>query len=210
MKKILLVSICFVFYQTITFCQSNVKPESIVYSLKGESNFKTIVYNLHDSIKHVREFDKETGSLVLEYTRINNKYHGVFCRYYPDGTMKSIITYDNEVPVGAFITFYPSGAMMSYYNYGYSERDKDIEQVIERGEFEEDYPPYSVVEWARVYYKKLNGPYYYYYENGKTERIECYSENLSDGIWQYFDEEGKLIKEETYVNDELIDTLLYE
>jgi OmpA-OmpF porin, OOP family len=54
--------------------------------------------------------------------------------------------------------------------------------------------------------KKI-GKWHYYYRNGITERIEnykkikdCNSNEIPDGIWQYFNEQGFLFKQEEYRN----------
>src|ERR1035437_322539 len=50
-----------------------------------------------------------------------------------------------------------------------------------------------------VFYKKL-GPYFYYYENGKVKIAGEYKDDEKSGTWNYYDEKGKLIKTEKYVD----------
>jgi antitoxin component YwqK of YwqJK toxin-antitoxin module len=56
---------------------------------------------------------------------------------------------------------------------------------------------------AKVSYKK-HGPYFYYYENGKIKIHGNYKNDKKDGDWKFYDEQGKLIKTEKYLNGELV------
>jgi antitoxin component YwqK of YwqJK toxin-antitoxin module len=48
-----------------------------------------------------------------------------------------------------------------------------------------------------------HGPYFYYYEGGKLKISGNFKNDKKDGIWKYYDENGKMIKSETYLNGEL-------
>lgn len=53
---------------------------------------------------------------------------------------------------------------------------------------------------------KKQGPYFYYYENGKLKIQGNYKKDMKHGTWNYYDENGKLIKTEEYRDGELIST----
>ncbi len=52
--------------------------------------------------------------------------------------------------------------------------------------------------------QKKHGPYFYYYENGKIRISGNYKDDLKTGTWKYFDENGKMIKTETYEKGKLV------
>jgi len=53
-------------------------------------------------------------------------------------------------------------------------------------------------------YLQKEGPYFYYYENGKLKISGWYSTNQKNGTWKYYDEKGTLTKTEKWVNDKLV------
>lgn len=69
--------------------------------------------------------------------------------------------------------------------------------------YQEKYPCYNST------CKKI-GNWIYYYKNGKIERIENYKKindcdlnEIPDGLWQYFDEQGNLTKQEEFKDGQL-------
>lgn len=54
-----------------------------------------------------------------------------------------------------------------------------------------------------VYYIK-SGPYTRYYENGALECSGYFKNEKMDSTWKYYDTNGKLIKQEDYVNGVLV------
>ncbi|MCB9195229.1 MAG: hypothetical protein H6598_03305 [Flavobacteriales bacterium] len=88
--------------------------------------------------------------------------------------------------------------------------------------------------WRREYYESGQleseglgytdcsfGKWVYYYESGVIKKITYHTENTNNdwinipcgqetGTWQFFNEEGNLIKEQTYSNGKLIDEVLFE
>jgi antitoxin component YwqK of YwqJK toxin-antitoxin module len=71
------------------------------------------------------------------------------------------------------------------------------EEVTHMGHDEDGKPVQTVT------YRK-NGPYFYYYENGKLKVSGEYRSDKKSGTWRYYDETGKEIKVEKYENDVLV------
>mgnify|MGYP002713249719 FL=1 len=44
----------------------------------------------------------------------------------------------------------------------------------------------------------MEGPWLFYYENGQLGKRENYKDGVLDGLWEYFDETGKLKQRKTY------------
>jgi len=51
---------------------------------------------------------------------------------------------------------------------------------------------------------KKQGPYFYYYENGKLKIQGNYKSDKKHGTWIYYDEKGTVLKTEEYKDGELI------
>jgi len=51
---------------------------------------------------------------------------------------------------------------------------------------------------------KKQGPYFYYYENGKLKIQGNYKADKKHGTWYYYSETGSLLKTEEYKDGELI------
>lgn len=62
----------------------------------------------------------------------------------------------------------------------------------------------SIVEGKMSITTVKQGPYFYYYENGKLKISGEYTDDKKSGTWKYYDQNGKLTKTEKYVNDELV------
>jgi OOP family OmpA-OmpF porin len=83
-----------------------------------------------------------------------------------------------------------------YNTNGISSKGK----VITCPDYDEKYPCYKST-------CRKTGKWFYYYQNGIIKRIEnykkikdCDSNTIADGLWQYFNEQGHLIKQEEYKN----------
>jgi|SRR6185437_1972666 len=53
-------------------------------------------------------------------------------------------------------------------------------------------------------YLQKEGPYFFYYENGKLEISGWYTRDQKSGTWKYYDEKGTLTKTEKWVNGKLV------
>jgi len=51
---------------------------------------------------------------------------------------------------------------------------------------------------------KKQGPYFYYYENGKLKIQGNYKSDKKHGTWLYYDEKGTLLKTEEYKDGEMV------
>ncbi|MFC2114222.1 hypothetical protein ACFLRI_02620 [Bacteroidota bacterium] len=49
-----------------------------------------------------------------------------------------------------------------------------------------------------------HGPYFYYYENGKLKIQGFYKRDKKHQTWTYYDENGNKIKEEEYMDGEMV------
>lgn len=162
------------------------------------ANEAYVQIHLGKQVSHYKIFHFGTLIPSCTYTMIGHKKNGSKICFYVSGKVQSVENYILDVPVGVFIEYYENGQIKSCYDYGYSESDKSLKGITESIILKSNEPPFMEYDSTIVYYKKLNGYWFYYYENGKIERIESYENNQRHGIWKYFNKEGNLLKEEVY------------
>ncbi len=124
--------------------------------------------------------------------------------YYDTDTLKSKVFYVGE-SAQKWIDFFPNGKLSFI-----EEFDKKAEKLIQRKFFNEMGIPQSLIEVIderkQIYAQKE------YHENGRLkEEGKIFMSGMSgdfqkEELWKYYDEKGKLIREEIYNNGELIST----
>lgn len=121
--------------------------------------------------------------------------------FYIDGKLKSEVDYHKNTPQ-KWSDYYPNG-QLAYYE----ENQKNMEYVIQRKSYFENGKPESIFEMIDP--KKKRYIKTEYYENGNVKETGEMKFNSSaidyqkDGNWKTYDENGKLISEDIYVNGEL-------
>ncbi|MDH5368110.1 MAG: hypothetical protein OEW67_14080 [Cyclobacteriaceae bacterium] len=108
----------------------------------------------------------DTGEKKYEVPIRNGKYHGVFKRYYPDGTLAGEVNYLNGKKYGVLKGYDSSGYLMNFYDY---------KNDMMHGLFE---VYHSKTENIRVkgYYKydKPDSVGFEYYPSGELRRVYYY------------------------------------
>lgn len=131
---------------------------------------------------------------VIDFKRCNEQI------FYPDGKIKADITY-YEGAAQIETDYYPNG-QIEYTE----ENSKNMDYLIQRKSYAEDGKPQELFEMTdpkkKIYSKKE------YYENGniKSEGTIKYNpaaiDYQKDGTWKNYDESGKLVSQENWVNGE--------
>jgi antitoxin component YwqK of YwqJK toxin-antitoxin module len=154
----------------------------------------------------------------------------VFTNYYENGQVERNFKTKSETR-GLLEVFYPSGVVKSRVDWikGQSQKWEDF---YESGklEFTEEFTRnLDHYLYMRFYYENGNPQtlfelinektrtysYTEFYENGKIQGkgTKVHNKNIDDyqmdGLWQYFDENGKLTLEEEYVRGQLINDKKY-
>jgi antitoxin component YwqK of YwqJK toxin-antitoxin module len=118
--------------------------------------------------------------------------------YYPDGKIKSEITYIDDQPL-KWTDYYPNGNP-EYYE----ENNKTFEYYIKQISYYENGAPKKSLELNNK--KKLEYTETEYYPNGKikAQGMVIFNRAVYDyqrkGKWLYYDENGVPVKEEFYAN----------
>ncbi len=133
----------------------------------------------------------ERSFRVIDFKRCNMQI------YYPDGKIKSDITYYNG-QAQIWTDYYPNG-QVEYFE----ENTKSMEYLISRKSFSEtgkSQEIFDMVDKKKKLYSKKE-----YYESGnlKAEGPMIYNNTVGDyqkdGVWKNYDESGKQTSEETWV-----------
>lgn len=136
------------------------------------------------------------GQMEREFKALDD-YKSAMVIFYKDGKVKSNIKYDESSPI-KWEDFYPNGQLEYFEEYakkGYYLAQKSF---FENGQPQETF---EMTNKKKLLYAKKE-----YFESGKikTEGETVYNVDMLDyqktGKWSYYDETGKLVKEEFYVN----------
>ena len=197
MKKIFVL--LFILIGGSSFSQQNSVPPSSTDTTISFCCY-TIKYYLGKDVVHYMVYEKKDSTLAKEYTQVRDTLHGVEQEYYTTGKIKSMRTYILGIPIGAYIKYNENGSIYSFYEYGYSPGDKNLSMNEFTVEYTRSEPPFDEITEIIQYYKPLNGKYYYYYENGKVQKVENYANNQLNGDTEYYNIDGKIFKIEEYKN----------
>ncbi len=95
-----------------------------------------------------------------------------------------------------------AGKTYYYYDAGVNQKVKEIYHHKQMVAILPDPTSYGNYTDSTYYIK--SGPYTRYHENGNLECSGYYKNEKMDSTWKYYDQTGKFIKQEEYVNGELI------
>lgn len=122
--------------------------------------------------------------------------------YYDTDTLKSMVWYVGE-NAQKWIDFFPNGKIFFIEEY-----DKRVEKLIQRKVFNETGMPQLLIQISDE--KKQLYIQQEYYENGKLKEggkiimSDLYGDFQKEGKWNYYDENGKWIREEIYNKGQMI------
>lgn len=157
-------------------------------------------FYIDGQLKNYKNF-YPNGTLEREYKSIDN-YKSTAKLYYSSGKLKSDIKYSEGIP--ECWTDYNENGVITYSELS----DKTVSYIVHKKFFYDNGTPHRVMEISdkktRLY------TYFEYYPDGKVkvEGQKIYNEGFFDyvnhGKWKYYDESGKVIKQEEYKNGERV------
>lgn len=95
--------------------------------------------------------------------------NGIIKSYYPDGVLRSEVSFVNDILDGPAIYFYPNGNLKSEKNYSNGILEGMVKEFYENGLLKEEF---SVKEGIK------NGSYRAFYENGALKKIIIYESGI--------------------------------
>ncbi|MCD4746537.1 MAG: hypothetical protein K8R58_09570, partial [Bacteroidales bacterium] len=152
--------------------------------------------NLISTTKYVDGIKQED---VAELARLEIKTD-----YYPDGKVKIVASYKNDIPEGIRREYSQEGDIVKSYVF----KNGDIvgdgiidEEGIRDGHWEEFYIDGTLKSEGLYNKGKRSGEWKFYHKNGKLEQIGKYNEEgKCDGIWEWYYDSENLLREESYYN----------
>lgn len=123
-------------------------------------------------------------AVIEEGTFISNKRQGLWKRYYPDGTLKSEITYKNNIPSGPYTTYYASGVKEEEGNWKLNRNTGDFHR----------YHPNGVKSQEFVFDQNgiRNGVQKYFHDNGEPELVVEIVAGREEGTMSRYYRNGEL------------------
>ncbi|PVH25403.1 toxin-antitoxin system YwqK family antitoxin [Sphingobacterium corticibacter] len=154
---------------------------------------------------------------------IDGKKQGEWKVYYLNGQLKSLENYTNDTLDGKVFYYGPNGILRSKASYKMGVAVDSFIMYHTNGNI-------NLAEWRddrgksqgvfRVYYDsgqlsqigtKKDGHFEdtcrTFYKNGKPREMKVYQNNLRNGIWVYYNEDGEVVQTEAYENDVLLEKL---
>lgn len=173
----------------------------LLLTVQGQNNINSIDTLILDSSyivinRYILMEGKAEYSEVNEYylsDEIKNKYfsqnrlvkYGIYFAYYKSGNVKEVSNYFNDRKIDDEYNYYENGQMLSWGKYISLLADTSI-----------------VLKCDTIY--KVDEIF-----GEKIALVTCNTISKKVGKWQYWNEKGKLIKEEYYKDGELIQVKNY-
>ncbi len=170
-------------------------------------------YNQSKEINPLIVYDKN-GNIIGKY--INGKKEGKWIEYNNDGSIHSILHYEDDKLDGECIEYYPNGNIstkcmyvdnkkfgkyIKYYENGNIKIEQNYFFNVLNGKSIIYYPNGNIM--IIEYYKNnhLNGKYIYYYPNGNISEITYYKDNNKNGEYKEYYLNGNIKIKQNYKND---------
>ena len=164
---------------------NNVKIKDNAYYETGELKTKIIVIN--DSVQYVLYYAKN-GNLESESFMSNDTtLNGLSSNYYNNGQLKSQHQFKQGVLHG-FSKYWTEEGFLYHVSY---RKNGLLDST-----YEEWYPTGEVL--SKGTFKEGTGYLRYYHKNGKMQKEGKLVNNKEEGVWEYYDENGKKSNEYYY------------
>ncbi len=170
----------------------------VFYDQKGDTTQKISYmygkkngYYITYSYENLKE-GVDTGVVISKELYINDRKEGISYYYYPDGHLKSEVSYVNGKKQGLIKEYDDNGMIITliYYHNGYIT---DREEINRRDK-----------------YGNKQGTWKEFYQDGKVKQEEVYKDNILDGLYKTFNENGNLTLVLNYRNGKLDEALTQE
>jgi len=137
----------------------------------------------------------ETGNVILKCNTKNGVRHGKCYEYYPNGAVKVISSWAAGVRDGESIDYFENGEVYVIMLWKAGKQNGKQVVYFENGNIS------MTSMWKDG---KMDGECFQYYENG-GEQIKSYYINDDRMFDEFYDEEGRVVKEHHYItiNNEL-------
>ena len=203
-KKFLILLFIFITTFPVISLSQNILEENLIY--RGNLAF------------HQESDETVTGIVISKYENGETKEKGKYVeglrelewkKFHENGKLLSTTNYNKGFKNGTFEVFFEDGKLKALGSY---KNDKELFNLQCWALTCQSF--FSKEEWIWLY-KKLNytGDYEFFYFHGRWQMFHMngrlysmgnFSEGKKEGMWEYFDEEGKLNKIQIFEKDVLI------
>lgn len=180
------------------FSEGSLKKEGVYSNGLKDGYFKH--YDEKGNLSKVEKF--VNGELQEDAREVINLE--VVTDYYPDGSIKTVGTYENGIPEGIRREYDKNGTIIK--SYVFHSGQMTGEGIIKKdGKKQGSWISYykdGNIKAKGIYYDNVKtGKWTYYYPNGQVEQTGKYTENgRPDGEWIWYYRSGKVLREENYFN----------
>jgi antitoxin component YwqK of YwqJK toxin-antitoxin module len=161
------------------------------------SGFEISDYTNASDFQLAKSYYKNNGAIESEGPLYNDMKEGAWLTYHSgrdSNKIKSITNYHKDLKTGVEIEFATNGSLNKRIDY-----DGGVLDGI-YAEYKYNRP----LKYAEYTNGKLNGTYKTFYTNGKVQQMTEYKMDKKDGNSLFYNEEGQVIMEYVYKNDEKV------
>lgn len=115
---------------------------------------------------------------------------GVWKKYWPNGNLRSEITYKIGKPHGLYHIYYQSGKSEEQGFWDDGVNTGDFKRYYENGQLRQHFNFNSL--------GKRNGTQYYFHENGKTALVVDVINGMESGTMKRYNDQGQLVEEKVF------------
>jgi antitoxin component YwqK of YwqJK toxin-antitoxin module len=128
--------------------------------------------------------DYQAGALYEEGRYANNKRTGLWKRYWPNGRVRSEVTYVKGLPKGSYNTYYQDGSQEEQGSWDLDRNTGSFKRWYNNGNL--------MQEFVFDQYGTRNGVQKYYHENGSLEVAVNVADGKEEGMLKRYYANGNL------------------
>ncbi len=154
------------------------------------------------------------GKLFKKIEKKNNVYHGKYEQYFSNGSKSQEGIYEDGYRVGTWYYYFPDGKIYLILNYKKEPVNSNFFSLNsyygnENGMYKRFYQNGNLEEEGNYLAGIFHGKRIRYYKYGKKYFEIIYNNGLKNGLAKYYNSDGRIIREEHYHNDKLINLIQY-
>ncbi len=166
--------------------------ETLMVEIESDGQIKQVKLkpNLFQNYKNIGNQFTSTQNCYMK----NNLQNGKCNEYNENGTLSAVAEWKDGLQHGETIFYYPNGKTKTM---------GDFKKGSTIGTWKDYYEDGTLKTEKNYEYKNdlsvLEGPAKYYHSNRTLQAVGEYFNKVKKGLWKYYDENGKITSEETYV-----------
>ncbi len=185
---------------------------------KPQNVYKEASYNKKLKIWEYRTTTEEIlwnteGKMIHKAYRKNDLYEGEYISFFENGVISEKGIYKEGYRIGKWFFYFPNGNLYLEIEYNQQMVDSNLFTLNssignEMGTYIRYYPDGRIEEEGFYFAGKLHLKRIRYYSDGSINFIGYYNLGKKENRWKFYYKK-KLIREEIYKNDQLIEMIRY-